>query len=51
LREQADWIAKYPIVNVLVAGNTDERGTETYNLAPATTQPPGSKTAPPSPQW
>jgi peptidoglycan-associated lipoprotein len=30
---QAAWLAKYPSVNVLVAGNADERGTETYNLA------------------
>ncbi len=30
---QAAWLAKYPNVNVLVAGNADERGTETYNLA------------------
>jgi peptidoglycan-associated lipoprotein len=33
LGKQAAWMAKYPSVNVLVAGNTDERGTETYNLA------------------
>lgn len=33
LGKQASWLAKYPSVNVLVAGNTDERGTETYNLA------------------
>ena len=30
---QAAWLAKYPNVNILVAGNADERGTETYNLA------------------
>jgi peptidoglycan-associated lipoprotein len=30
---QAAWLAKYPSVNVLVAGNADQRGTETYNLA------------------
>ncbi len=30
---QAAWLAKYPNVDVLVAGNADERGTETYNLA------------------
>jgi len=33
LDKQADWLAKYPTVNVQVAGNTDERGTEEYNLA------------------
>ena len=33
LGKQAAWLAKYPSVNVLVAGNADERGTETYNLA------------------
>ena len=30
---QAAWLSKYPNVNILVAGNADERGTETYNLA------------------
>jgi peptidoglycan-associated lipoprotein len=33
LGRQAAWLAKYPNVNILVAGNADERGTETYNLA------------------
>ncbi|HQT67746.1 MAG: peptidoglycan-associated lipoprotein [Rhodospirillales bacterium 20-60-12] len=33
LSKQAAWLAKYPNVDVLVAGNADERGTETYNLA------------------
>ncbi|HVZ10416.1 peptidoglycan-associated lipoprotein Pal [Rhodopila sp.] len=33
LDKQAAWLAKYPSVNVQVAGNTDERGTEEYNLA------------------
>jgi peptidoglycan-associated lipoprotein len=33
LGRQASWLQKYPNVNVLVAGNADERGTETYNLA------------------
>jgi peptidoglycan-associated lipoprotein len=33
LGRQSSWLAKYPSVNVLVAGNCDERGTETYNLA------------------
>jgi peptidoglycan-associated lipoprotein len=33
LGRQAAWLAKYPSVNVLVAGNADERGTETFNLA------------------
>jgi peptidoglycan-associated lipoprotein len=33
LGRQASWLAKYPNVDVLIAGNADERGTETYNLA------------------
>jgi len=33
LGRQAAWLAKYPSVDVLIAGNADERGTETYNLA------------------
>jgi len=33
LTRQAAWLNKYPSINVLIAGNTDERGTETYNLA------------------
>jgi peptidoglycan-associated lipoprotein len=33
LDKQAAWLAKYGSVNVQVAGNTDERGTEEYNLA------------------
>jgi len=33
LGKQSAWLAKYPSVDVLVAGNADERGTETYNLA------------------
>jgi len=33
LGRQAAWLAKYPSVNELIAGNADERGTETYNLA------------------
>jgi peptidoglycan-associated lipoprotein len=33
LGRQATWLAKYPNVDVLIAGNADERGTETYNLA------------------
>jgi peptidoglycan-associated lipoprotein len=33
LKRQSAWLVKYPTVNVLVAGNSDERGTETYNLA------------------
>jgi peptidoglycan-associated lipoprotein len=33
LDKQADWLAKYPSVNVQVAGNCDDRGTEEYNLA------------------
>lgn len=33
LRGWAIWLTKYPSVNMLMAGNADERGPETYNLA------------------
>ena len=33
LDRQAGWLAKYPSVNVQIAGNCDDRGTEEYNLA------------------
>ena len=33
LDKQSAWLAKYPNVNAQIAGNTDERGTEEYNLA------------------
>ncbi len=33
LRKQADWLKKYPAVNVTVEGHCDERGTREYNLA------------------
>lgn len=33
LDKQAAWLQRYPSVNVVVAGNCDERGTEEYNLA------------------
>jgi peptidoglycan-associated lipoprotein len=33
LDKQAAWLAKYGSVNIQVAGNCDERGTEEYNLA------------------
>jgi peptidoglycan-associated lipoprotein len=33
LDRQGGWLAKYPSVNVQVAGNCDDRGTEEYNLA------------------
>ena len=33
LKRQAAWLASYPNVRVLVAGNADERGTREYNLA------------------
>ncbi len=33
LDRQAAWMEKYPQVQVLVAGNCDDRGTEEYNLA------------------
>jgi peptidoglycan-associated lipoprotein len=33
LDRQSTWLGKYPQNNVQIAGNTDERGTEEYNLA------------------
>ncbi len=33
LDRQAGWMQRYPQVNVWVAGNCDDRGTEEYNLA------------------
>jgi peptidoglycan-associated lipoprotein len=33
LDKQSGWLRQYPQVNVWVAGNCDERGTEEYNLA------------------
>ncbi|PWE16420.1 peptidoglycan-associated lipoprotein Pal [Marinicauda salina] len=33
LRRQAAWLASYPGVRILIAGNADERGTREYNLA------------------
>jgi peptidoglycan-associated lipoprotein len=33
LTRQADWLKKYPQVQVQIAGNCDDRGTEEYNLA------------------
>jgi len=33
LDKQAVWLVKYGSVNVQIAGNCDERGTEEYNLA------------------
>lgn len=33
LQRQAAWLQSYPSVNILVAGNCDERGTREYNLA------------------
>ena len=33
LERQSTWLQKYPNVQVLIAGNTDDRGTEEYNLA------------------
>ena len=33
LQSQAAWLAAYPSVRVLIAGNCDERGTREYNLA------------------
>jgi len=33
LDSQAAWLAKNPTVNVQIAGDADERGTEEYNIA------------------
>ncbi len=33
LDRQSSWLARYPQVQVQVAGNCDDRGTEEYNLA------------------
>jgi peptidoglycan-associated lipoprotein len=33
LERQSSWLQQYPQVNIWVAGNCDERGTEEYNLA------------------
>ena len=33
LQRQAAWLASYPDITILVAGNCDERGTREYNLA------------------
>ncbi len=33
LDKQAAWLAKYGSVNVQIAGNCDDRGTEEYNIA------------------
>ena len=33
LKRQAAWLSSYQEVNILVAGNCDERGTREYNLA------------------
>jgi len=33
LERQAAWLQRYPNVQLLVAGNCDERGTREYNLA------------------
>jgi peptidoglycan-associated lipoprotein len=33
LDKQVGWLGKYGSVNVQIAGNCDERGTEEYNLA------------------
>lgn len=33
LDRQAEWLGKYPSVNITVEGHADERGTREYNLA------------------
>lgn len=32
LRQQAEWLSRYPNINVVIEGHTDERGTREYNL-------------------
>ena len=33
LERQSAWLARYPMVTIIVAGHADERGTREYNLA------------------
>jgi peptidoglycan-associated lipoprotein len=33
LKQQADWLARYPEVRLMIEGYCDQRGTEEYNLA------------------
>ncbi|CAI3933109.1 Outer membrane protein OmpA and related peptidoglycan-associated (lipo)proteins (OmpA) (PDB:1OAP) [Commensalibacter papalotli (ex Botero et al. 2024)] len=33
LNRQSEWLKRYPNVQVMVAGNCDDRGTEEYNIA------------------
>jgi len=33
LKRKAQWLHKYPDVNVIIEGHTDERGSKEYNLA------------------
>jgi peptidoglycan-associated lipoprotein len=33
LDRQAAWLARYPAIKILIAGNADERGTREYNVA------------------
>lgn len=33
LDAQAQWLARYPAINIRIEGNADERGTREYNLA------------------
>jgi len=33
LERQSDWLKRFPIVTITVAGHSDERGTREYNLA------------------
>ncbi|WP_338330745.1 peptidoglycan-associated lipoprotein Pal [Commensalibacter sp. Nvir] len=33
LDRQAEWMKRYPNVQVMIAGNCDDRGTEEYNIA------------------
>ncbi|MDI2089875.1 peptidoglycan-associated lipoprotein Pal [Commensalibacter oyaizuii] len=33
LTRQAEWLKRYPNVQIMVAGNCDDRGTEEYNIA------------------
>lgn len=33
LRRQAEWLGRYPNVNIVIEGHCDERGTREYNIA------------------
>jgi peptidoglycan-associated lipoprotein len=49
LDRQSGWLGKYPQVSVQVAGNTDDRGTEEYNLALGQRRANAARAPPPPP--